>query len=320
MAVNDKINKADYNTIRTKVINVLGTGSADFGYGQPVRSSAVSESNKVTVNEWANLYYDIVNCYVHQTGSAPTSPSSAVEGATVRYDAAQPNYQYDTFANTIVTNRFNIAGSQSFTTSKGATSTTWPGTYGSYWNTTISCTVSAFFADANSARYFFNSGGEIRFSSSLTGSTANSQTIAWTSLLSSAGTKSFGGNKPGTSTEPNDGTNFYRLSNSYQTWTTSTASSPYTSNLWRIQAKANVADNSAGGATQIDFLIQWVDGYTDPVPGSGRPASDFPPGDEVYGTVSLSVTTLEPTGVLVPAASGNFSVSSPSFTIGTIAP
>ena len=80
MAVNDKIRKTDYNTVRYKVASVLGTGIADYGYGQPLRSSEVTESNRVTVNEWGNLYYDIVNCYVHQTGAAPASPSSAVEG------------------------------------------------------------------------------------------------------------------------------------------------------------------------------------------------------------------------------------------------
>ena len=317
MAVNDKIFKADYNNIRNKVVDVLGTGAGNSGYGQPVRSAAVSESDKVTINEWGNLYYDIVNCYVHQTGAAPGSPSSAVENATIAYRSTQPNYQYDDYANVIVANKFTIAGSQSFTTAYGTTSRTWPGIYGSYWNSVISCTITAQWTTAAAARYFFNSGGEIRFSSSLTGSTANAQTISWTTLLSGSGTPAFGGNKPGTGTSPSDNTNFYRLTNAYSVWTSSSGSGAYTSNVWRIQARCNVVNNTAGGATQIEFLVQWIDGYVDPFPPI---AENPPPGDEVYGTVNLSVSTLAAIGTLVPSGAGAFAVSQPTITLGGIGP
>ena len=321
MAVNDKIFKADYNNIRNKVVGVLGvTTSGNSGYGQPVRSAAVSESDKVTINEWGNLYYDIVNCYVHQTGAAPGSPSSAVENATIAYRSTQPNYQYDDYANVIVANKFTVAGSQSFTTAYGTTSQTWPGIYGSYWNTLIQCTITATWPTAAAARYFFNSGGEIRFSSSLTGSTANAQTIGWSSLLTAAGTKAFGGNKPGTGTSPSDNTNFYRLTNAYSIWTSSTGSGAYTSNIWRIQARSNVLNNTAGGATQIEFLVQWVDGYIDYDIGRSGPGQFTPPGDEVYGTVNLSVSTLAAIGTLVPSGAGAFAVTQPTITLGGIAP
>ena len=67
-AVNSTILKVDYNSIRDKVVGVLGFGSGNFGYGQQARiqSTAVSEDSKVTINEWANLRYDIINAYKHQ--------------------------------------------------------------------------------------------------------------------------------------------------------------------------------------------------------------------------------------------------------------
>jgi hypothetical protein len=328
MAVNDKIYKADYNTIRNKVATILGTGAANSGYGQPLKSAEVTESSKVTVNEWANLYYDIVNCYVHQSGSQPASPSSAVEGATVRYNTTTSPYtQYDTFANTAVSNKFNIAGSQSFTTSKGSTSQTWPGTYGSYWTSKVQCFVTVSFTNANKARGFFNSGGEIRFSSSRSGGTANPtntanvgwrQNESWTNFLATVNPV-FGGNKPNTGVDPNDGTNFYRLSSTFGQFYSATASSPYGANSFRVSARTPaVADNSTGTASSIEFYFEWIDAYTNPVPGGGLSATLFPPGDGVDGTISLSCTTLEATGVLVPAGSGNFTVESPSVTIGTI--
>lgn len=317
MPVNDKIFKSDYNDIRNQVVPILGTGTGPYGYGQPVRSAVVSESDKVTINEWGNLYYDIVNCYVHQTGSPPPSPSSAVENATIRYGAALPNFQYLTYANTLSTNRFNVHASQSYTTAIGTTSRTWPGIYGSYWNSTISCTVTCTWPSAAAARYFFNSGGQIRFSSSLTGSTANAQTIGWSTLLTTAGTKSFGGNNPGTGITPADNQNFYRLTNAYSAWTSTFNTGAYSANVWRINARSNVVNNSAGGATQIEFLVQWIDNYVDPFPAI---AENPPPGDEVYGTVNLSVSLLTATGTLVPSGTGTFTVTQPVVTLGGIAP
>lgn len=317
MTVNAIIRRANYNDIRNKVIDVLGGGAGNFGYGQPIRSSLVTESNKVTVNEWTNLYYDIVNCYVHQTGSAPPAITTAVEGATVRSNPTNSPYtQYDTFANTIVSNRFAIT--QSATTANGTISQVWPGPYGTVWSGTLQATVSISFANATAARYFFNSGGQIRFTSSRSGgASSRAQNISWTSILSGAGTRSFGGALPNAGIDPNDGTNFYRLSSAYQEWTRAAGSSPYTSNVYRILAKCNVGDNSAGTATTVDFLIQWIDGYVDP----GDYYLDSPnDNDEVDGTIALSVSTLYATGVLVPAGSGNFAVSTPTVSLGAITP
>ena len=65
-AVNDKILTADYNSIRDKIVAVLGNGSGNFGYGQQARiqSTAVSADSRVTVNEWANLRFDVINAYI----------------------------------------------------------------------------------------------------------------------------------------------------------------------------------------------------------------------------------------------------------------
>ena len=62
-AVNSVIVQADYNSIRNKIIAVLGSGSGNSGYGQQsrIQSTAVAEGTTVTINEWANLRYDIIN-------------------------------------------------------------------------------------------------------------------------------------------------------------------------------------------------------------------------------------------------------------------
>lgn len=315
MAVNDKISQSEYNAIRNKLVGILSTGSANSGWGQPVVSSAVGISNKVTVNEWANLGYDITNAYRHITGSSPTLAAVA-EGATVKYNATftpattdSPVTQYDTWANYIIANQYTVAGTQSYTTNKGTGSTTWPGLYGSSWSTSIKCTVTVSFSNATQARYFFNSGGEIRLLASQTGGSGIPQNTSWRSLLSSAGSRSFGAVIPASLVDPNDGQNFYRCSNSYAVWYSTSASSPYSSNTYKISARTpDVVDNSTGTASTLQFLVEWVDNHTGI---AGGP-------DYVDGTFNLNVSTLTATGTLVPAAAGSFVVENPTVTIGAI--
>jgi hypothetical protein len=327
MAVNDKIRFVDYNSIRDKVVNILGPGSGDNGYGQAINSVALGLSDKVGVNDWQKLYYDIYNAYYHQTATVP-SLGTIVEDETVTYAANKPNFQYDTIANTIITNKFNIAGSQQATRAKGTGSRAWPGGLGISWTALQQCTVTVTFSSAAKARNFFNSGGQIRFTSSRTGGTISQQNTAWTNLLISVSAQNggagptFGGNNPGTYIEPNDGQNYYRLSSSYQSFYAASASSPYGSNVFRIYARSpNVGDNSGGTDNQVQFLIYWTDGYVDPgnTPSQGTYPGDNPNTvDLVDGTLTLSVSTLYATGILVPAGAGNFEVEDPTVVIGEI--
>ena len=88
MAVNDTIRTLDYNTLQSTLADVISTGTGNSGWGQSIKSSAVTVSNSVTVNEWANLRYDIINAYTHIYGSA-NSPVLPDVGNTVRYHATQ---------------------------------------------------------------------------------------------------------------------------------------------------------------------------------------------------------------------------------------
>lgn len=311
-----KIQTIDYNTIQSDVASVIGTGTADFGYGQIQLSSQVNEASRVTVNEWANLRYDIINAWVHQFGSAP-SPVTAVVGELVKANSSTSPYSsYQPFANVLLANRFGIHSSQAITRTGPSAGVfwnaqqTWPGVYGVSWSTKIQSTVTVSFTTANKARAFFNSGGEIRFISSRTGGTVSQQNTSWNTLLSSVGTVAFGGVKPSPVTEPNDGQNFYRLSSVFQYFYTASSTSPYSANIYRIAARTPaVSDNSSGTASTIEFLVEWLDSH----PGAAAY-------DSVDGTVSLSVNTLEASGTLVPSGTGTFSVETPTITVGAITP
>lgn len=331
-AVNSIINKADYNTIRDSLVTIMGDGSGTSGWGQTARikSSAVTESNIVTINEWANLRYDIINAHTHIYGTTPVT-AQVSEGNTIRYSPTftpdtgtidTPPAQYIAWVNTLVANKWTVAAGQSATTSAVTSSREWPNAlYGNTWSSKITCTINLTWSTAAQARYFFNSGGLIRITSSRANSTSstlgsgNQQNISWTSILSTAGTRSFGGNTPGTGTTPTDAQNFYRLGNTYQVWYSATGSSPYSSNTYRISAKCNVTNNSAGTANSVDFLLEYIDNYTDP-----GPEPSPPPGDAVDGIFTVSASTLYATGVMVPSGTGNFTVETPTVTVSGIAP
>jgi hypothetical protein len=321
-AVNSTIVQADYNSIRNKIVAVLGNGSGNSGYGQQVRivSTEVLEGQRVTINEWANLRFDIINAYKHINGSNPTTAVVA-DGDTIRYTSSftpdtgtlhVPQKQYDDWADNITTNRFTIATSESATTAATTSSRT------GAWISQCECVIQFYWTNANDARYWFNSGGKIRISASRTGGVLGTQqNTSWTSLLSAAGTQNFGGAVPSAGTSPNDGTNWYKTTNTFQTFYTATASSPYGSNNYRLQARCvDVPSNSGGTSASGEIRVLFTDGYTDSG-AIGPPFLNPPPGDDIDGTLTVSVSTLFATGIMAPS-SAVFTVTQPTVSIGAV--
>jgi hypothetical protein len=271
----------------------MATGAGNSGYGQNTFSSLVAAGNSVTKTQWDALRYDIYNALLHQTGSAAALTTVAV-GDVVRFGASQPNFQYNTFADTATTNRFDLGTGQFVTEAINSTSFT------SSWYQSVSATASVTFSTAEQARFFFNAGGKIRFASTRTGGNGEAQNTSWSNLLNSAGAQAFVGGP--------SGINFFSLTSSFQTFAEISGSSAYSNNKWRLEASCNVSNNLLGTANIVNFRITWLDAYTDPVPGGGTPA--IPPGDLVDGTLTLTVDQVRPSGFLQP--SGTFTTVGPS--------
>ena len=293
MAIGDFISATDYNTIRTKIFNVMATGAGNFGYGQTAFSSLVAEGNSVTKTQWDALRYDIYNALLHQTGSAAALTTVSV-GDVVRYGASQPNFQYNTFADQAITNRFDLGTGQFVTEAIDSK------TYSSSWVNSLTATATVTFSTAEQARFFFNAGGKIRFASSRTGGSAEAQNTSWSNLLTGAGTQAFVGGP--------SGINFFSLTNSYQTFYTASGSSAYAANQWKLEALCNVSSNATGTANVITFRVTWLDNYFDP-----GPEPSPPPGDLVDGTLTLTVDQVRPAGFLQP--SGTFTIVAPSSSV-----
>jgi hypothetical protein len=306
------ISASDYNTIRTKVANVMGIGgvgnsvTADYGYGQQLNSTAVNpadpvlEKRKITKAQWDDLRWDIINASVHQTD---TIPDLTIISTTdpIKYGADQPNYQYSTAADTVTANRYVVATTQAITRIPTAAVT-----FSSAWSNAVSCQLTMTFATSDQARYFWNSGGVIRFNSSRSGGTALDQNTAWTRLLTAVGNQDFNNR-----TVTPSGVGVYTLTNTFQTYYENSASSPYSNNKFRLQAKTDVSNNSTGNGRIFTFNIQWIDGYVDTGP-------ELPPGDTVDGTLTLNITEKRASGTLLPTGAGNFSITPPTYSVSSI--
>ncbi len=299
-----QIYASEYVTIQDKVQSLLGTGTGTRGYGQVVQSADVYIGNTITKAQWDLLKYDIINVRMHQDGVLPAIVTVNV-GDPIGYGASSPNSNYDTLIEQALVNRFQIAASQSIVASKGTA------TYSSPWSASATMTLTCTFGTSNEARYFFNSGGKIRLTPTLTGSTSTAQNNAWVNFLTSVGTRAFGA-----STDPF--VNYYTLTNSYQTYYQGSLSTPYSANNFKLEAKTDVADNSTGTATTLYLKVTLTDSYIDPdtLQNPGSSPMSNPPNDSVNGTLSIAVEELKAAGSLEP--SGSFTITSPTYSLSSI--
>jgi hypothetical protein len=299
MATGQNIQAVDYNIIRNKINLVMGTGVGTTGYGQTVYSADVAQSQDITAQQWNLLRFDIFNARVHQDGTSP-SITTVNTGSLISFGSAHPNNQYNTQADLSTANRFSIGPGQ-FTIDAGTSVNRTTN-----WSNSVTCTCTLTFGSANQARWFFNSGGKLRFNSSRTGGTDSPQNANWSSLLSSAGTVEFGGILPAV--------NFYSLTNSPQVFYTISSSGVYAGNTYTLSAQCNFSNNSNGGATVVQFIATWQDPYA--YTGSGSPN----PPDLVSGTLTFQVSELRASGVLQNGTStpGVFSITRPVYSITAI--
>lgn len=178
MAAGDKVNVSVYNAIQSTIAPVLGAGSGDTGYGQTVTSAQISSpasSTKIKSAEWTALYNDILTCYNHQnsTNGTLTSPTTSTKVS------AQLAADYQTMATGCVTNRLQF-NSGYVSTASGATASRPGNTWGPSSINSMTATFTYDFGSYAAARYYFNTGSDLRMTASMAGSfTAGTKDAAW---------------------------------------------------------------------------------------------------------------------------------------------
>ena len=354
IAADSIIDADDYNGIRNKIIKVLSDDGADqkIGYGRAVSSSARSEGDIISSADMTALYNDLELIKEHQNGFAESDPSfgwaptlslnapSAVEiiGADASIDVTDGTTDDDegfldfsavatdilTFANNFPT---SFPGAGSFTVDGLVSDTRTPG-----WNGTVSHTTTVNFPNADARRYFFNAGGRIRFTASLTGgnsvegdqtqtypdSPAYQKDEIWQTMLNVMSNIDFG--RDGT-TQPNSASGTpataignYQLTNTDQTIFTKNGSGVYSENYYQIKAR-NVSTKS------IRFTVSFVD--ADLGDDRNADAYNYRTDENVTGTVTSVVQSVTPSaflGIPEPSATEDLTLdgSTPtSYTLST---
>lgn len=283
MAVNELITVARYNQMQSKVALVLGNGNGQYGYGQSLDSSQVSTTDTVNATHMQNLKVDLTNAKVHQDGSAPTlTDVAATQDIT---DAVYSDYE--TVATSVLNNANDVVEAQTSTESKLSTQRTqsWGG--GDQVNS-VEHHFTVTFNTADHRRHFFNAGGEIRFSASLTGGTGAKYTN-WNAMLTALGTLKFSSLNMTGDSGTSSGIGNFELTSSWQTLYVKTGSGVYSDNDYTVKGKA-VNEN-------IYFQVEFNDDAT----GSG--GGGFEEVDEpVTGTLTSTITQRRATGSYVEVA------------------
>jgi len=291
-----RILASDYNAIQSVAASVLGAGSGTTGYGQLVSSSQVAVGDKIKATDWQKLKADMVCCRQHQTGQNESGNLTDVTTTTLvrEYDRAA----YYNFAQLILAQKLTADGTQMTSTTLKSDQRTTP------WNGTITHSVTIAFPSAAAARYYFNSGGQLQITGSLTAIPVDGSQQKgndWATILSGMGTVAFGVN--GT-TAPSGtaagGIGYTSLNTSnQQIYTKATASPTYSPNAITIYA------NIDGTGTVITLTIQFADLSTTANTTTYGPYGPYGIDENVEGTLTSTVTAYYATG-------GNVSMTTPN--------
>jgi len=264
---------SDFNTFRTDVLEVWDVGNGDTGYGQIDTGGAsviptVAIGEKIKTAEWEAFRFAAQTCSDHQ-GTATTFPPASellVDEIVEAHEALDGNaFDINGSLTTISTDRLIFDAGSVATFSNALVSTR-----GTSWQVELQHRFTAVLPTVDDARYFFNSGGEIRFRGSRSGGSATPQNTSWTAILSNMGTVFMNhtetgkiGGGAGWTFNP---IGYFDLTTSFQEIATGIdpAGGSYSTNEARIDARTIDGPTGPNGDTgrNLEFRIRYFDLHT----------------------------------------------------------
>jgi hypothetical protein len=239
---------------------VWATGGGISGYGQTALANVAAGNTVASTGQWSTLVANTASAATHQ-GSSITAVTAPVSGGTITFLSAIP-----TNLTTIFTNRLNAASQGTSTTNAITTSTS--------WSSVATWTHTATFANGDAARYFFNSGGQLKLTMSHPGATGIN--LLFNNLSSNVGTVVMSAPSSGTITVVGTSYNgitkiggggnaptisqnsgYYAMTTANAnvfTQTASTGPSGYLSTFIRVIAKSNGTQGSNSDAGSVVTL------------------------------------------------------------------
>jgi hypothetical protein len=267
------ITAADYNAFVSTVNGVIGVGSGTKGYNQS-NLTTVSATDEITAAHWTALLTAVTNAATHQ-GTSVTIPGGsdtgypATSGTIHAFDGSQTiggaSYSYNLTGavSDVDTNYQNVDAAQQTTPAAQHTSTRGSAWGGEAGTAAINTDITATFTNANHARGFFNSGGELHITLDQPTATTT-QSTNWNTIFdTSIGTIKMGytgTTRTGNAGTPSTTVGFHDLTSSYATIFegTNIGSGAYAANDVLVQAKTD--------GTIVTFQITCDDQHTPTAP------------------------------------------------------
>ena len=294
-----------FNNLQDRLDAVLGTsGSAapTFGYGQTLnaaldvagtRANTLPNSDKITAQQYEDLYIDIVRCRAHQVGAAAVTIDDFVIGDfetnAANTDKVEEAYisALESLMTTIELNRFNIDIATQATTALLTTAANTPisSTYytsvSGSWTSFLNQIFTVTFPTVEDRRHFFNAGGEIRFNAQVAYTGAQQKTADWQSSMAAMGVVSFTADDTYSNSSVGSASNIGNnsLTSTYQLCYRKDAGTTYSQSAYELYALQT-------GPRTIQFKVF----FTDPAPGGW--SIDEP----LYGDWTSSASLLVPDG------------------------
>lgn len=294
------IQNTDYNSIRSTLDTVMGQNPN--GYGQVLSSANTSVGSVITATQWLNLRTDLVKARQHQIGSA-VGTGSSTDGRNLLVPSSGTSItealraQFANMASVVVANKTSVDSDS--VGGQLSLETLITGTRSSAWNSTLTHNVTITGATsgdgaASNLRYFFNAGGSLRVSASIT--TGTSKNNAWNTMFTQMGT--FIMDATQTTYTGSSATSY---SVGFEDLTTSNQligeklapAGAYAENRYYIYARKS-ADN-----TQIIFQVEYRDND------AGDPYFD----EDVQPTLTSTIAQNRPSGLNVSVATPTASQS-----------
>ena len=301
--VGDIITAISYNSLQSAVYNVLGVGTGQFGYGKNLTSIPVSSGTDILASQWTSLKVDILTAAYHQ-GTEAVANVQNLPTANLNGDFYLTNNDYSLFQlaiATITANSFALGAGQysdesMLTPAGGFVTSVRTSNWASVSKPKVSHNFTVSFNNSAEARYFFNSGGSIRLTPSLTNSSNTGQNRAWVRLLTSIGTVIFNYNTTTASAGSGSAIGFYNLTTTPKTVFTAQGSGSYAvaaygSSSYVVKMSCDVLNNTNGGATQIFVTIDFTDNHVN--------ANYAGYSDNVNGTLTSAVNVRRASGAYV---------------------
>lgn len=249
----DVITAATLNGFLTTMRTVYGQGTGDRGYGVTTITQAnVTTTATVLSSHWTNLRGMMATVATHQGSNSVIVPANLMDATDVitAHETSAPSsntYEIDGIITELDTNRLTAAAGGMTLSSAAATTTR-----ATAW-TSIAGAIKVDFGSEDAARYFFNSGGEIRVRFAHA-SGVSDRDDAWRSIITSIGTVAI---KANSSTRSGAiSTSFLDATKGYYTLTTTNAAvlnglniggGAYSGNDLVISAKTETVTAVRGG-------------------------------------------------------------------------